>query len=156
MQTINGAYTDIEEVGHRAHLYAELAGRIEANFNDVRLTFDELGLDLRELSHYSATLDETPFPKGTCAPLHPPSSLGLSCADVSRCRGGGGGAAVPEWPVKKKKGRAAPGLKDPEEPLPPHIPPFLPAFPSKHAYIASPAYQERLEVYFRSVPCLAR
>jgi histone H3/H4 len=106
----------IEEVGHRAHLYAELAGRIEANFNDVRLTFDELGLDLRELSHYSATLDETPFPK-----------------------------AMPEWPVKKKKGRAAPGLKDPEEPLPPHIPPFLPAFPSKHAYIASPAYQERLE-----------
>jgi histone H3/H4 len=105
----------IEEVGYRAHLYAELAGRIEANFNDVRLTFEELGLDLRELAHYSATLDETPFPK-----------------------------AMPEWPVKKKKGRAA-GLKDPEEPLPPHIPPFLPSFPSKHAYIASPAYQERLE-----------
>lgn len=73
-------HTDIEEVGHRAHLYAELAGRIEANFNDVRLTFDELGLNLRELSHYSATLDETPFPKGTRAhPLHTPIPLGLMC-----------------------------------------------------------------------------
>jgi hypothetical protein len=88
-------HTDIEEVGHRAHLYAELAGRIEANFNDVRLTFDELGLNLRELSHYSATLDETPFPKGTrtrAHPLHTPIPLR---SHVLTCRG----AAVGWWVV---------------------------------------------------------
>jgi len=50
-----------------------------------------------------------------------------------------------EWPVKKKA-RTEGGLKDPEEPLPPHIPPFLPAFPSKHTYISTPAFQERLQV----------
>lgn len=54
-------------MGHRAHLYAELAGRIEANFNDVRLTFEEMGLELNDLLHYSSTLDEAPFPKGTQA-----------------------------------------------------------------------------------------
>jgi hypothetical protein len=72
---------DIEEVGYRAHLYAELAGRIEANFNDVRLTFEELGLDLRELAHYSATLDETPFPKGL-PPTHLPT---WACACLPCC-----------------------------------------------------------------------
>jgi histone H3/H4 len=105
----------IEEVGHRAHLYAELAGRVEANLNDVRLTFEEMGLQLRDLVHYAASLDEVPFPK-----------------------------AMAEWPVKKKA-RTEGGLKDPEEPLPPHIPPFLPAFPSKHTYISTPAFQERLQ-----------
>jgi len=57
-------HPDIEEVGHRAHLYAELAGRVEANLNDVRLTFEEMGLQLRDLVHYAASLDEVPFPKG--------------------------------------------------------------------------------------------
>lgn len=40
--------------------------------------------------------------------------------------------------MKKKKVKQQPILKDPEEPLPPHIPSFLPAFPDKHTYIKTP------------------
>ena len=29
-------FTDIEEVGYRAHMYAELGGRVEVNFIDVK------------------------------------------------------------------------------------------------------------------------
>jgi len=34
--TLTWRFTDIEEVGYRAHMYAELGGRVEVNFIDVK------------------------------------------------------------------------------------------------------------------------
>lgn len=55
---------DIEEVGFRAHSFAELAGRVESNFNDLRLTFEELGVSLHDLSDFANKPIQVPFPKG--------------------------------------------------------------------------------------------
>ncbi|KAL6058814.1 Transcription initiation factor TFIID subunit 8 [Balamuthia mandrillaris] len=64
-----------------------------------------MNVSLKDLKRFHASVEETPFPK-----------------------------VIPEFPVKKKP-VAKQGLKDPEEPLPPHIPPFLPSFPDRHTYI---------------------
>jgi histone H3/H4 len=113
----NILYKYLEEVGYRANMFAELAGRIEVNFNDLRLTFEELGVSIEDLSQFATEMEEVPFPK-----------------------------AIPEFPMKKKKKvKQQPILKDAEEPLPPHIPSFLPPFPDKHTYIKTPIYEERLD-----------
>eukprot|EP01089_Gocevia_fonbrunei_P013456 TRINITY_DN3458_c0_g1_i1.p1 TRINITY_DN3458_c0_g1~~TRINITY_DN3458_c0_g1_i1.p1 ORF type:complete len:372 (+),score=73.41 TRINITY_DN3458_c0_g1_i1:73-1188(+) len=105
----------LEEIGSRSHNFAELAGRIETNFHDLCQTFSEMDVDLADLSSYANETEETPFPK-----------------------------PLPEFPIKRQNTHK-PELKDPIEPLPPHIPDFLPPFPDKHTYNSTPVYEHRIE-----------
>lgn len=44
-----------------------------------------------------------------------------------------------QYPIQKP-GRALPSFLDKREAPPPHIPPFLPAFPDKHTYVQTPKF----------------
>jgi len=108
----------IEELGHASHHYAELAGRTECNFNDVRQSFNDLYIKIDDLRAFARFADNMPFAK-----------------------------AIPEFPLKKSslpnqsnKGTRIPNILAKEEikqPLLPHIPECLPPFPPPHTYVHS-------------------
>lgn len=53
---------DIEEVGFSANQFAELSCRTECNFNDLRLTFNDLNISFLEILEYiKVSNDELPF-----------------------------------------------------------------------------------------------
>jgi transcription initiation factor TFIID subunit 8 len=54
---------DIEEIGTRSHDFAELAGRTECNFMDVKQTFQDLNIKLNDLITFVNT-DDVQFPIG--------------------------------------------------------------------------------------------
>jgi len=105
----------IEEIGYSSHLYAEHASRVESNFHDINRAFEDLGVSFQDLHAFATQVEEVPFPK-----------------------------AVPKFPLPKKELPRTPELREPEEPLPPHIPPFLPPFPDRHTYAKTPIYTERI------------
>jgi len=105
----------IEEIGYAAHLYAEHASRTECNFHDICRSFEDLGVSLQDLYTFAVHSDEIPF-ISTIAPF-----------------------PIPRSQVEKPQ-----ELQDPEEPLPPHVPTFLPPFPDKHTYTHTPLFSERI------------
>jgi len=105
----------MEEIGYSSHLYAEHASRVESNYHDINRAFEDLGVSIQDLHAFATQVEELPFPK-----------------------------AVPKFPLPKKETPRTPELREPEEPLPPHIPPFLPPFPDRHTYAKTPIYTERI------------
>jgi len=115
----------IEQIGHSSHLFAELAGRTESNFNDVRRSLSDAGVSLDDLYMFASVAEEIPFAK-----------------------------AIPEFPVKKEKKQEANGIanssdnnnnnNNPNTSQPAYIPNCLPSFPDSHTYINTPVYEERL------------
>uniref|UniRef100_A0A6S8IU36 Transcription initiation factor TFIID subunit 8 n=1 Tax=Dunaliella tertiolecta TaxID=3047 RepID=A0A6S8IU36_DUNTE len=102
----------ITELSASSHGYAELANRTAINVHDILLALDDLGTSVPELQNYlsSLTTDDNTF-------AHP----------------------LPQYPIQKP-GRKLPTFQDKKETPPPHIPPFLPAFPDKHTYVQTPKF----------------
>jgi hypothetical protein len=103
----------IEEIGYTSHSISEVASRTESNFHDVLFAFADLKVSISELMLFATQADEMPFSK-----------------------------PLPEFPMKTKQYKPK-MLSDPEEPLPSHIPSFLPAFPDKHTYMKTPVPVEK-------------
>ena len=95
-----------------AHMYAELASRTEVNFNDIQLALQELRVSVRDLITFATQADEIPF-----------------------------GRAIPRFPVRRKAPKANEELRqEPEQPLPEHVPAFLPPFPDSHTFKDTPVW----------------
>jgi len=105
----------IEEIGRTSHMCAELACRTECNYNDVKLALSDIGLLMSDLSIYAKENEDNPLNK-----------------------------AIPRFPVRKKRETQLEFREEPEEPLPDHIPPFLPPFPDKHAFKETPAFEQQV------------
>eukprot|EP00271_Cylindrocystis_brebissonii_P023430 TRINITY_DN9711_c0_g1_i1.p1 TRINITY_DN9711_c0_g1~~TRINITY_DN9711_c0_g1_i1.p1 ORF type:complete len:443 (+),score=70.57 TRINITY_DN9711_c0_g1_i1:106-1434(+) len=104
----------VREIGEAAHSYAEHAGRTESNFHDILLAFNDLQISLTDIAGYMGAIDEVPFPR-----------------------------PIPAFPVVKKR-RRLPSFAQKGETVPKDgIPSWLPAFPDKHTYFATPVYPER-------------
>ncbi|KAK9822363.1 hypothetical protein WJX81_001347 [Elliptochloris bilobata] len=98
------------ELGSAAHSYAELAGRTVFNAADLELALDDMGVSVEELVRYVRAEEEVPFPQ-----------------------------PLAHFPVVKRPS-LAPSFADKQEEAPPHVPAWLPAFPDKHTYVATPAF----------------
>eukprot|EP00897_Mesotaenium_endlicherianum_P007316 jgi/Mesen1/6612/ME000034S06061 len=105
----------IGEIGEASHSHAELAGRTESNLNDVLLAFSDLGCSLNDLMRFVEYTEEVPFAR-----------------------------PIPRFPIKKKP-RVVPSSFYQCHEKPPHdaIPAWLPAFPDKHTYVATPVWPTR-------------
>lgn len=104
----------IEEIGFKSRFYAELNGRTECNFLDVKKSFDDLQCSLRDLFTFATNNEETPFAKGV----------------------------VPAFPVKKTKVDTS--MKAEKKNTPDHIPPHLPPFPEEHTYKFTPIFGKKV------------
>ncbi|CAL8471540.1 g11082 [Coccomyxa elongata] len=100
----------VAELGTTSHSYAELACRTSTNLSDVLLAFEDMGVRMEDLMQYANAEEEVPF-------AHP----------------------VAKYPVSKRA-VTLPTFADRNEEPPKHIPDYLPAFPDKHTYVATPAY----------------
>ena len=100
----------LKEVGASSQAYAEMAGRTHASFPDAVRALEDTGVDLDLLCEYVEKEDEIPFAR-----------------------------TVPSFPVRKKAKRLPTFVELGEEP-PSNVPAFLPAFPDKHTYKSTPAY----------------
>jgi len=111
----------IEEIGITSHKYAESTSRTESNFNDIRQALKDLHVSLDDLRTFALVADDLPFAKD-----------------------------IPEFPLKRPQTDSAdnnvlPSVQETEEKQSqPHIPDFLPPFPSPHAYIHTPVFEERI------------
>eukprot|EP01096_Ripella_sp_DP13-Kostka_P004966 TRINITY_DN17530_c0_g1_i1.p1 TRINITY_DN17530_c0_g1~~TRINITY_DN17530_c0_g1_i1.p1 ORF type:complete len:301 (-),score=119.10 TRINITY_DN17530_c0_g1_i1:38-919(-) len=106
----------IEEIGYSSHLYANISGRTQVNVLDVLASLYEKKITLEDLVlMYTEASEVQPFPK-QISPF-----------------------PVPDYvtPINE--------LHDPPEALPENVPYFLPPFPDKHTYIATPATDESIE-----------
>jgi transcription initiation factor TFIID subunit 8 len=110
--------TFILHVGRGAAASAQLASRTESTFFDMKSSLDEVRSDLSGLLHYQENSDQLAFAK-----------------------------ALPNFPLRKNVVVVEPSIDplidDNIEPPPAHIPPFLPAFPDKRTYIATPVVASR-------------
>lgn len=97
----------LEEIAHASHRYAEIASRTESNFNDVRAALADLDESVTALMRFSEKMPAVRLP--VKVPSFPLRSLS---------------SAMAERDVR---------LEDPQ-PLPEHIPPFLPPFPDSHTF----------------------
>lgn len=100
----------LKEVGAASQAYAEMSGRTQASFPDAVRALEDTGVDLDLLCEYVEKEDEIPFAR-----------------------------TVPSFPVRKKAKRLPTFEEYGEEP-PEGVSPFLPAFPDKHTYKSTPAY----------------
>ncbi|GJP40200.1 hypothetical protein CLOM_g24477 [Closterium sp. NIES-68] len=109
----------ITSVGDAAHAHAELAGRTDANANDVALALSDVGTSLGDLARFVEFADDVSSP---------------SLAQ-----------AVPSFPVPRHpRFVSASFLQSGEEPPPRgDIPEWLPALPDPHTYIATPVWEAR-------------
>lgn len=102
----------LKELGSSSHAYAELAGRTQATFTDVVRALEDTGLDLDLIHEYVEKEEEIPFAR-----------------------------TVPSFPVRKRAKRL-PTFAERDELPPESVSAFLPAFPDKHTYKSTPAYDE--------------
>ena len=96
------------QVGVGAVENAELAGRSECNYFDIKRSLEELGVvTVEELIRFHEDAAMVPWPRESVAQFAP--------------------KPVPP-----------PTIRDPIESHPPHIPSFLPPFPDHRAYMQTP------------------
>ncbi|CAI5521666.1 unnamed protein product [Closterium sp. Naga37s-1] len=109
----------ISSVGDAAHAHAELAGRTDANANDVALALSDVGTSLGDLARFVEFADD-----------HSSPSLAQ---------------AVPSFPVPRNPRFVAASFLQSGEDPPPRgdIPEWLPALPDPHTYIATPVWEAR-------------
>lgn len=100
----------VQEVGAGSHHYAELAGRSETNPIDVALALNDMSTGVAQLRDFVRHSQEVPFEQSISA-----------------------------FPLRKQS-RPAPTFMERGEAPPPHIPPWLPALPDRHTYVATPVY----------------
>ncbi|KAI7842811.1 hypothetical protein COHA_003557 [Chlorella ohadii] len=100
----------VHEVGAASHHYAELAGRSETNAVDVAMALNDMGTSIGQLRDFMHNSSEVPFEHNISA-----------------------------FPLRKKS-RPPPSFYERGETAPDHIPPWLPAFPDRHTYQATPVY----------------
>ncbi|GBG76818.1 hypothetical protein CBR_g23033 [Chara braunii] len=104
----------LREIGIGSKSYAELAGRIECNLNDVLLAFSDVGASVPDVMRYVEWADEVPFPR-----------------------------SLPRFPVKKKRRNFAPTFSDKgQKPPSDDVSDWMPVFPERHTYMSTPVYDE--------------
>lgn len=150
----------MREIGHSAHEHAERDCRTECNLHDVLFAFSDLGVAMSDLIEY-AEEPEVPFaqvgqgnivlsgsreircrlerdfvskepytmPDSRAPPLYP-----LAAAEHLQ--------AEPPYPVRKRHKPATDTFMQAGEVPPPHVPSFLPKFPSAHVYKATPLFEQ--------------
>ncbi|CAI5954599.1 unnamed protein product [Closterium sp. NIES-64] len=109
----------ITSVGDAAHAHAELAGRTDANANDVALALSDVGTSLGDLARFVEFADD------------------ISSPSLAQ--------AVPSFPVPRNPRFVAASFLQSGEDPPPRgdIPEWLPALPDPHTYIATPVWEAR-------------
>lgn len=100
----------ITQLGAASHSYAEMAGRSDTNVFDILLAFEDLGVNIDDLTRMRFHEEEVPF-------AH----------------------ALPPYPVEKAP-QLLPSFLERGEVPPAHVPGFLPAFPDPHTYTATPVF----------------
>jgi histone H3/H4 len=115
----------IEEVGARAHEYAEASTRTEANVLDAAAALADMGTRLDALDEFHERADEIPFPQPT------------------RERD----AEQRQRRMRALRDQAAAVAPDADGQVvrPPCVPPWLPPFPKLHTYAKTPAEAPRYE-----------
>ncbi|CAI5998620.1 unnamed protein product [Closterium sp. NIES-65] len=108
-----------QSVGDAAHAHAELAGRTDANANDVALALSDVGTSLGDLARFVEFADD------------------ISSPSLAQ--------AVPSFPVPRNPRFVAASFLQSGEDPPPRgdIPEWLPALPDPHTYIATPVWEAR-------------
>lgn len=105
----------IAEIGSATHSYAELAGRVDCNVNDLLLALQDVGASVDDIMEYSEHMEDVPF-------AH----------------------SIPRFPALKKPAAFVSFSQKGEDP-PAHIPSFLPAFPEKHTYVDTPVFTKHAQ-----------
>ena len=159
----------VREVGAGSHHFAELAGRTETNPVDVvrrsacadgsegaigsaidsplpalqALALNDMGTSVAQLREFVR--------QSQVRGARPLAARGVRCAAPAsprRAHAHGTRRRVQEVPFEhsiasfplRKQSRPAPSFLERGEAPPPHIPPWLPALPDRHAHLASPVY----------------
>ncbi len=134
-----------------AHGYAELANRTNVNLHDMLTALDDLGTSVPELQTYLNALSRVRTAVVCTQHLECHAVWEAQIEPAAAAQRGEGGVpgdvpcplpaqddntfahALTDYPIRKPA-RVMPTWQDKGEEPPPHIPPFLPAFPDKHTY----------------------
>eukprot|EP00824_Muranothrix_gubernata_P019830 TRINITY_DN39_c0_g1_i1.p1 TRINITY_DN39_c0_g1~~TRINITY_DN39_c0_g1_i1.p1 ORF type:complete len:370 (-),score=61.03 TRINITY_DN39_c0_g1_i1:590-1699(-) len=105
----------LEDAGHGAHRYAELASRVEGNLMDTAESLRDMGAPFEELRRYAVQTEELSFAK-----------------------------VIPKFPVKRPRQIVRSTSVDTEpRTLPSFMFPYLPPLPETHSYVSTSVYETR-------------